>query len=1036
MPQIYSGVPKMSPRQSQLWYLNALNLDKKNVQMFSGPQGSYFGFSFDIYQAADKRMNVVVGAPRLNSSLANGMNGGGVFLCPWGSNVTACSRIPFDKTGDRSEVDERGIMTVHKSNQWLGATVRIRKSSIVACAPFQEYNFSIQKNQTDQSGKTPTGACYYTEDMENFYEFAPCRSTDGESSIPDNRFCEAGFSADISEDGDLLVGAPGGNYFQGLYFEIPLSDIPEESGKTIQNFGDLKRLNDRINFNATKGFAVAYGEFSNDRNPDIILGCPTLDHKGSVEIYSDTRIIINITGSQVASYFGHTVAAIDVNGDGFDDLLVGAPMFMEHKTGGKLQEVGRVYVYMQKRPRSVEKNHLIISGTHVYGQFGASISTLGDLDQDGYNDVAVGSPFGGQSGAGCVFIYRGEKSGLATKPSQILDSPLQPPSRFGFALRGGEDIDQNGYPDLIVGAFEADTVYVFRAQPVMHLQTSLTFTPDSLNPDLKLCNHPDAGYVTCFSVDVCVRAWGKSLPKSLSLLADIQLDIQKNRFLRRTLFSDSSLPSKNLVMDIPSNSQLICSNVTAYLRNENEFKDKLSPIVVSVSIGLNTAQQPSNVLPPLIQGNAFLQEQIHILLDCGEDNICVPDLHLRANWSENPLIIGVDNLVQVHFDAINRGEGAFETELHVLLPDGAHFVQVLETAEEKILCSPKKVNDTELVVCELGNPLKNGTHIHGGLQLSISNLEDSDGNLSFPMEIKSRNSLNGSSPALQVHFRVTAKVLVVLLGNSHPSEVVLPLPNWNPNEESNKPLDRGEKVTHVYELHNAGPGTVDLKLVVQSPDSYEGEFFLYPLQLRTDEDLLCSNNSILNVLQLDTAEPAEQPANISKGGDVHRMHKREVGREEAEDGNSETDNSTTARDGPPRKQLITLSCNKSPCWEIECFIKNLEKGERVKLTLDSILWISSFMKRPLQPFTLQSRGYYEMTGVPYKVQPPALLSAQAYADTVVQWVTPDGQKEIPLWWIILGVIGGLLILSLLVFIMWKLGFFQRTRPPSDDQDSG
>lgn len=60
--------------------------------------------------------------------------------------------------------------------------------------------------------------------------------------------------------------------------------------------------------------------------------------------------------------------------------------------------------------------------------------------------MAVGSPFGGQSGAGCVYIYKGDRTGLSTQPSQILEGQPENSFRFGFSLRGGEDIDQNGYP--------------------------------------------------------------------------------------------------------------------------------------------------------------------------------------------------------------------------------------------------------------------------------------------------------------------------------------------------------------------------------------------------------------------------------------------------------------------------------------------------------------------------------------------------------------------------------------------------------------
>nr|DBA22220.1 TPA: hypothetical protein GDO54_013270 [Pyxicephalus adspersus] len=999
-------------------YTYALNLDKLNPHSYSGPKGSYFGFSFDFYQSADNRMNLVVGAPRLNTSAQNINNGGGVYLCPWESKSGSCSVISFTQSVDTIQTRE-GRMTIYKSNQWLGASVRTWKSSIVACAPLQEYNYvDLTSGSTGESGTTPAGACYFTEDLKNFYEFAPCRQTKTEKQFMwgrydrDNRYCEIGFSTEISKKGVLLVGGPGGYYFEGLYVTVPLSSIPGYSTAMIREFSGLYMSpENRGVANTYKGFAVSYGEFTADESPEIVLGCPILSSRG-----------------MAAAYYGHSVAVTDINGDGLDDLLVGAPLYMERKASGKFLEVGQVYVYLQKKPGILDRNPQILRGTHVYGHFGASIAPLGDVDQDGYNDVAVGAPFGGQSGAGCVYIYRGEKLGLSTQQPQILESPQEKPSRFGFSLRGGEDIDQNGYPDLIVGAFEADTIYVFRAQPVVLLHTSLTFTPDSLNPDQKDCKQPSTGDVSCFTLSICIRTSGKSLPKTMSLNIDIQLDSQKGRFLRRTLFTDTLQPNRKIPMNIQSNAQRTCTEAKAYLRGENEFKDKLSPIVVSVNVSLNAAPT-SSVLPPIVHGNTFLQEQIHILLDCGEDNICIPDLQLSANSGKEPLVIGDDNLVQIHFDAENLGEGAYEAELHVTLPPGAHYMQILGEAEEKIPCTPRKVNDTELVVCELGNPMKTGAQIHAGLLLSISNLEDSEGNFSFPMQIKSRNSHNSTSPVVWVHLEVTVKISLDLRGNSHPSDVVLPLPNWNPNEESNKLLDKGEIVTHVYELHNAGPGTVHVKLVIQSPEEYDGDIFLYPLNLKTDDQLNCTIDE-LNKLELDIAEPTKTPSNFSKG-DHHRLKKRDVSGVNQDGENNDNSPST---EEPQHKHPITLDCSSSDCWKAECVMENLGKGKRVTVTLESILWISSFMKRPQQPFNLTSRGYFQVTGFPYRIKPTTVKDTEKHAVTVVQWVTPDGQKEIPIWWIILGVLGGLLILTLLIFVLWKLGFFRRTRPPSDDQE--
>ncbi|XP_018410676.1 PREDICTED: integrin alpha-IIb-like [Nanorana parkeri] len=1030
-----------------LFYTYALNLDKHNPQIFYGPKGSYFGFSFDFYQTADKRMNIIVGAPRLNSSEANVSNTGGVFLCPWGAVVTNCSIIPFDQTGDQRETKD-GIMSIDKSDQWFGATVRVWNTSIVVCAPFQRYNFVNRNDISDESGKTPTGACYFTGDLKNFHEFAPCRDTKTERyhffEDSNNRFCELGFSTDISKKGVLLAGAPGGYYFEGLYAGIPLSHIPQASNFIIQKYPNLQMSREIFVNDSYRGFAVAYGEFTEDNVPEVIVSSPNFENKGLVEIYSGYFRLFRIQGNQIAAFFGHSVAVTDINGDNLDDLLVGAPLFIERKAGGKLLEVGQVYVYKQNSPTILEKDPQILSGTYVYGQFGASIAPLGDLDQDGYNDVAVGSPFGGQSGVGCVYIYKGEKSGLSAQPSQILESPPETPSMFGFALRGGEDIDQNGYPDLIVGAFDADAVYVYRAHPVLILHTSMIFSPDSLNPDLKLCKLPNGGDVTCFTMSVCIQALGKSLPEILTFTMDMQLDSQKSRFLRRSLFFHLSQSNDTITMAVQSNSQLTCTNTTAYLKEDSEFKDKLSPIAVSVNVSLET-EQSSSVLPPVIQGNTFLQQQIHILLGCGENNICVPHLQLSASWGKEPLIIGIDNFVQIDFNATNLGERAYEAELHAWLPSGAHYMHVLGESKERILCSPRKENDNEHVVCELGNPMKNGTQIRAGLQLSISDLEDSEGYFSFPMQIKSRNSHNSSSPIVLVHFNVTVEVSAELRGSAQPAEVVLPLPKWKPREESSKPEDKGKIVTHVYELYNIGPGTLNVKLIVQSPENYEGDIFLYPLRLKTDDIVECTDVPSVNYLQLDITEATKPPVSFSKS-DGRRLNKREEPNKDQDVGNAGSDNSISSGDGARYNQSITLAdssdftnennllqnCTNAYCWEMECSIQDIAKGQRATVKLESILWVSSFMKRPQKSFILRSRGYFLVTGSSYRIQPVTLLAAETHAETVVQWVTPDGQKDIPVRWIILGVFGGLLILALFVYAMWKLGFFRRTRPPTDE----
>lgn len=66
-----------------------------------------------------------------------------------------------------------------------------------------------------------------------------------------------------------------------------------------------------------------------------------------------------------------------------DDVLVGAPLFVERSADGKQREVGRLYVYLSGSRRPWERRPRTLTGTEPYGRFAAAIAPLGDLDLDG-----------------------------------------------------------------------------------------------------------------------------------------------------------------------------------------------------------------------------------------------------------------------------------------------------------------------------------------------------------------------------------------------------------------------------------------------------------------------------------------------------------------------------------------------------------------------------------------------------------------------------------------------------------------------------
>ncbi|KAI4895278.1 hypothetical protein NFI96_031368 [Prochilodus magdalenae] len=146
--------------------------------------------------------------------------------------------------------------------------------------------------------------------------------------------------------------------------------------------------------------------------------------------------------------------SLSVSGVTLDDVLVGAPLYMDRELESKPREVGRVYLYLQEDVLLFSPA-ITLTGTHVFGRYGSAIAPLGDINQDGYLDVAVGAPFAGDDRGGLVFIYNGERSGLRLKASQVLSGAWASsaiPAGFGFTLRGDSDLDNNQYPVQHSGA--------------------------------------------------------------------------------------------------------------------------------------------------------------------------------------------------------------------------------------------------------------------------------------------------------------------------------------------------------------------------------------------------------------------------------------------------------------------------------------------------------------------------------------------------------------------------------------------------------
>jgi hypothetical protein len=158
-----------------------------------------------------------------------------------------------------------------------------------------------------------------------------------------------------------------------------------------------------------------------------------------------------VLGSQAGANFGASVnTAGDVNGDGCDDIIVGAPNY----DNGQDNE-GAAFVYMGS-PTGLDPG-----GTYAWmaegdvddAGFGTSVSTAGSVNGDSFADVIVGAPHyaGALTDEGGAFVFHGSASGLEEDTGWTAVSG-QSTSGFGFAVSTAGDVNDDGFDDVIVGA--------------------------------------------------------------------------------------------------------------------------------------------------------------------------------------------------------------------------------------------------------------------------------------------------------------------------------------------------------------------------------------------------------------------------------------------------------------------------------------------------------------------------------------------------------------------------------------------------------
>uniref|UniRef100_A0A8C3G6C0 Integrin alpha-2 domain-containing protein n=1 Tax=Cyclopterus lumpus TaxID=8103 RepID=A0A8C3G6C0_CYCLU len=952
--------------------VTAFNLDTQNVLQRNGDPGSLFGFSVAFHQQLNpaKKNLLLVGAPR--SKHQNQVNVTGV--------VYQCDLI---KTSEQF-LDSKGI-----NNQWMGVRVTSQGpgKNVMTCAHrYQQWSPSPSLYVP----RLVTGQCYLLgDDLQVGKEERTWRRVVCDSEHLTRRqkdpdwfsYCQQGHGASFAKDNvSLLFGAPGAYQWKGIV-RMELLDNLDISSADSRETGDIDQFNMKLiplqrnsylgQFLVWSRVSILKGELT------IVSGAPRGGYSGQVvflkadpEAQRSLSVELILSGPGLASSFGYDVAVVDFNGDGWEDLAVGAPeFFVKDGLVG-----GAVYIYINSKGNNWENIVPTQLLGHKDSMFGLAVENVGDINQDGYGDVAVGAPY---DGSGQVYLYYGSSDGINKKPVQVLSSGSNKVTLFGYSLSGNLDMDNNQYPDLAVGSL-SDSVFVFRARPVVSVSSSLRVTPAEIDITKEQCDKR-----TCyFAAQACFTytAHPASFNPKLSTFLYSDAERKQMRLPHRVDF----LASSQGKLELPGQKRQICTDTQLRLL-----------VLFRCSMSLKETHQISSLC------SAVFPQIILINKGCGMDNICQSNLELQYKFCSRK----TQNNQDV-FQSLAREDGVAvitpseeDIALEIIVTnrngDDAHqshsvSIQVLRSGRTRFkhyyYCT---ANDKgTLIDCELGNPLRRDAEVTFYVLLATSgiSLSTKDVIVTLQLETTSVQTIQPVEALAKVVFELELQVY----GLARPSQVSL---GENLRGESAITLvdEIGTAVLYEFRITNLGRPLkyfANASLNIHWPkENSVGKWLLYLTQISSKgvQSVPCSPVDEVNPLK-------------------HGWHDSSRKRREAEHEAISTDGFTFLT---KRRKYKTLTCSDGlKCVQIRCPLLGLDST--AVMVLHSRLWNTTFT----EVFNSCKKAFLS--------SPLADNSADNASVKLTVFLERKAERVTKVaWWIIfLTVIALLLLLAVLVFDLW------------------
>lgn len=970
---------------------------------------NYFGYSVLLYSDSTNANKswLIVGAPKGNylrstrDKFTYPQEPGVVYRCGIDEK---CEEIrPKKIEGEKGTANVHGLQmkTITRMDRgWLGAAMSVKKSDglLTVCAPRTSTSV-LPLHPTLLSAISMHGMCYSGDVSSNalftdgkifwFYDFSGRYWYDPLCgfSVHYPSIKQSNKSKSSSGEANPIIGAPKHVETGSVYIlhsrKMTLVDLPVRH--------DLAQF----------GYSVTSGYFFSKDKFLYAGGAPGWQYVGQVAIINlEARpfIVAQLYGNEAGEFFGASLAAGDLNGDGLDDLLIGAPHWGH--------DSGKVYAYLGSSKGRFETG-ASFEGTVDESYFGYAVA-CGDLDADGFNDIIVGAPWEEQ---GAIYVFNGgpDLKDSTTASQRITPAQLhrfnnrQKIERFGFSISEPVDVDHNGYPDIAVGAYKSGHAVLLRGKPVAETRLTIATVPDMLQRDTEE-----------FLIKVCATRDGHNVQSA----HDFEITIAVDEKYRRTRETFLEFSFKRSIVSCVEANITVTENVQNFIEPIGVLaRHNFLPSTEATIFCKTCAVERRN--SDLSTEEIFLPFDI----DCGEDKACNSNVSATATFygvRDSDTWVVSSNDVSFEVALENSAEPAYLTVLVFVLPQGVALRSILP------FCHENATDGNLTVTCDVGNPLGEGEKRTVRLDLDMRNLVDGSlhgKELHFFASIETRSANDGTANITKV-LKLVSEVALSLDGRAIEESYYLPESNGTAYNVS---------FHHAYEVRKLGATPVEIaRLVIKVPMVARSPAPLLrvfePRLYASGESYECSSE---NIVFLETRENEATDAKDA------RETKRKAPRRRATDYGMTTDLSMkTVRkleesetSNSVNENIIYLNCSTRDveCSVIVCdlsFLKTLE--ESGKVVVQFLLNVRQIEDNFANDKTVLKFG----TDAFVEIVKPEIQSAVNGTRSDMEIVTlfykmPKAQK-VQLWIILLSVSVGLILLFIVVIILSTFGFFERS----------